>query len=156
MGHRHMSKPETQSAPPGIDIRPYNHTEDYKTVLKIWNSVGNGIHVSFSDEPAELEKLLRVSPGLFFLAIHRGNIIGTIMGGFDGRRGLIYHLAVLPEYQNRHIGSYLMNYLENELYKRGCRKIYLFIVPENIKTADFYQKLGYEQMSAIPFTKILQ
>ena len=149
-----MSKPAIQPPPPGIEIRQYNHAEDYTDVLKIWNSVGDGIHVSFSDKPEELEKLLRVSPGLFFLAIENGKIIGTVMGGFDGRRGLIYHLAVVPEYQNRHIGSFLMNYVENALYDRGCRKIYLFIVPENLNISSFYQNLGYEQMAAVPFTKI--
>ncbi len=151
-----MSKPVTLPAPPGIEIRQYNHAEDYPAVLNIWNSVGDGIHVSFSDKPDELEKLLRISPGLFFLAIDHGTIIGTIMGGFDGRRGLIYHLAVLPEYQNRHIGSYLMNCVENTLYEKGCRKIYLFIVPENLNRAGFYKNLGYEQIAAVPFTKILE
>lgn len=151
-----MSKPVALPPPPGIEIRQYNHAEDYPHVLSIWKSVGDGIHVSFSDEPEELEKLIRISPGLFFLAVDRGKIIGTVMGGFDGRRGLIYHLAVLPEYQNRHIGLYLMNLVENKLYDIGCRKIYLFIVPENLDRAGFYQNLGYEQMAAIPFTKILE
>ncbi len=151
-----MSKPVTLPPPPGIGIRQYDHAVDYTDVLTIWKSVGDGIHVSFSDKPEELEKLIQISPELFFLAIDNGKIIGTVMGGFDGRRGLIYHLAVLPEYQNRHIGSYLMNLVENKLYERGCRKIYLFIVPENLDRAGFYQKLGYEQMAAIPFTKILE
>ena len=39
-------------------------------------------------------------------------IIGTVIGGFDGRRGLIYHLAVATEFRGHGIGSRLMNEVE--------------------------------------------
>lgn len=141
--------------PPGIAIRQYRHSEDYTSVYQVWKSVGEGIHISFSDSPEELEKLVTKSPGLFFLAVDGDKVIGTVMGGFDGRRGLVYHLAVLPEYQNRNIGSYLLNRVEEALFEVGCRKVYLFILPENMDRAGFYQNLGYEQMDVVPFTKVL-
>jgi len=150
-----MTDSESFPLPSGIEIRNYHHPEDYVSALNIWESVGEGIHVSFSDSPEELEKLVNRSPGLFFLAVDQGKVIGTVMAGFDGRRGLIYHLAVLPEYQNRHIGSVLVNTVEVSLHELGCRKIYLFILPVNMNTAGFYQQLGYEQMDVVPFTKIL-
>lgn len=141
--------------PPGIAIRLYRHPEDYASVYQVWESVGEGIHISFSDSPEELEKLVTKCPGLFFLAVDGDSVVGTVMGGFDGRRGLVYHLAVLPEYQNRHIGSYLLNQVEEALYEHGCRKVYLFIVPENMDRAGFYRRLGYDQMDVVPFTKVL-
>jgi ribosomal protein S18 acetylase RimI-like enzyme len=141
--------------PPGIELRQYRHPDDYESVIHVWESVGDGIHVSFSDTPEELEKLVTRSPGLFFLAVDQGKVIGTVMGGFDGRRGLIYHLAVLPEYQNRHIGSVLVRQVEQSLNELGCRKIYLFIIPDNMNAAGFYRQLGYEQMDVVPFTKIM-
>lgn len=150
-----MKKSNPLTLPPEIDIRLYRHPEDYAAVYHVWESVGEGIHISFSDSPDELEKLVQRNAGLFFLAVEKSKVIGTIMGGFDGRRGLIYHLAVLPEYQNRHIGSFLLARVEEELYNQGCRKIYLFIVPENMDIAGFYQNLGYEQMTVVPFTKVL-
>jgi N-acetylglutamate synthase len=150
-----MNNTQRVTLPPDIEIRLYQHSEDYSAVYSVWESVGDGIHISFSDSPEELEKLVTRSAGLFFLAIDHGKVIGTVMGGFDGRRGLVYHLAVLPEYQNRHIGSFLLQRVEEELYAQGCRKVYLFIVPENMNKAGFYQNLGYEQMSVIPFAKVL-
>jgi ribosomal protein S18 acetylase RimI-like enzyme len=125
-----MTDSESFPLPSGIEIRNYHHPEDYVSALNR-------------------------SPGLFFLAVDQGKVIGTVMAGFDGRRGLIYHLAVLPEYQNRHIGSVLVNTVEVSLHELGCRKIYLFILPVNMNTAGFYQQLGYEQMDVVPFTKIL-
>jgi len=139
-----------------ILIREYRHPEDYSEVYRLWTSVGEGIHVSFSDQMEEIERLIQKSPGLFFVAERKNEIIGTVMGGFDGRRGLIYHLAVLPKYQKRHLGSELLSRVESELLKTGCSKVYLFVVPENIKTAEFYKHNGYEQMNVIPFTKYLK
>jgi ribosomal protein S18 acetylase RimI-like enzyme len=139
-----------------ICIREYQHPADYQSVYSVWGSVGKGIHLSFSDQFEELEKLVQKSPGLFFVAEDGNRIIGTVMGGFDGRRGLIYHLAVLPEYQNLHIGTRLLARVEEALYKAGCLKIYLFIVPENMDRADFYEKRGYQQMNVVPFTKVLE
>lgn len=138
-----------------IQIRRYRHPMDYQAAYHVWESCGDGIHISFSDSPQELEKLVNISPGLFFLAEDHGKVIGTVMGGFDGRRGLIYHLAVLPEYQNHHIGSLLLNTVEDALVKRGCKKIYLFLVPENLERAGFYENKGYDRMNVIPFTKII-
>jgi N-acetylglutamate synthase len=150
-----MAEVYPNSLPTGIDIRLYRHPEDYASVYQVWEAAGEGIHISFSDSPEELEKLVIKSPGLFFLAVDGDRVIGTVMGGFDGRRGLVYHLAVLQEYQNRQIGSYLLNRVEKALYEHGCRKVYLFIVPENMNRAGFYQRMGYEQMDVVPFSKVL-
>lgn len=138
-----------------IQIRNYRHPIDYPAAHKVWESVGSGIHITFSDSIGEIEKLVKNSPGLFFVAEIDGRIIGTVMGGFDGRRGLIYHLAVLPEYQKRQIGSRLLKTVEAALYQAGCTKVYLFVVPENLDLADFYYQYGYQKMDAVPFTKYL-
>jgi ribosomal protein S18 acetylase RimI-like enzyme len=139
-----------------ILIRNYRHPDDYSAVYQIWKIAGKGIHITTSDTPDEIEKLTKISPGLFFVAEYYRKIIGTVMGGFDGRRGLIYHLAVSPEFRNQHIGSRLMQTVENQLQILGCKKVYLFIAPENQDIFDYYQKQGYEKMTAIPFTKYLK
>ncbi|NMB54913.1 MAG: GNAT family N-acetyltransferase [Leptolinea sp.] len=139
-----------------IHIRNYRHPDDYQAVYAVWESAGKGIHIAASDSLEEIGKLVKKSPGLFFVAELEGRIIGTVMGGFDGRRGLIYHLAVHPEYQNKHIGSRLLLQVEEALYNIGCTKVYLFLVPENIQQAGFYRKLNYEQMDVVPFTKYLR
>ena len=139
-----------------IRIRNYRHPTDYQGAYTVWESAGKGIHIAASDSMDEIGKLVKKSPGLFFVAESEGRIIGTVMGGFDGRRGLIYHLAVRPEYQKKHIGSRLLSRVEEALYKTGCTKVYLFLVPENMEQASFYQKFDYEQMDVIPFTKYLK
>lgn len=138
-----------------VQFRLYQHPADYEAALRVWQSAGKGIHITFSDAIAEIEKLVKRSPGLFFVAEIDGEIIGTVMGGFDGRRGLIYHLAVHPDFQHRHIGTQLLKKVEEALSSAGCTKVYLFIVPENLNLAGYYEKLDYERMDVIPFTKYL-
>jgi hypothetical protein len=36
---------------------------------------------------------------LFIVAEVRNRVVGTVRGARDGRRGRIYHLGVLPEFQ---------------------------------------------------------
>jgi ribosomal protein S18 acetylase RimI-like enzyme len=136
-----------------VQIREYRHPIDYQGAYHVWEASGKGIHISFSDSIDEIQKLVEKSPGLFFVAEIDDRIIGTVMGGFDGRRGLIYHLAVLPEFRSRNIGSNLLKRVEEELVKAGCKKVYLFIVPENCELSEYYLERGYEKMDVIPFTK---
>ena len=54
-------------------------------------------------------------------------MVGTVIGGFDGRRGLIYHLAVEPGFRKRGIGSLLMEEVERRLKGKGCLRCYLMV-----------------------------
>ena len=47
-----------------------------------------------SDTLAEITKKVQRDPDLFLVAEADGRLIGSVIGGFDGRRGMIYHLAV--------------------------------------------------------------
>jgi ribosomal protein S18 acetylase RimI-like enzyme len=94
-----------------------------------------------SDTRDESAKKLQRDPDLFLVAeddchpeprperSRRGSrrIIGTVMGGYDGRRGMIYHLAVDHAYRARGIGKLLMDEVERRLQAKGCRKAYLLV-----------------------------
>ncbi len=138
-----------------ILIRNYVHPTDYQAVFHVWQSAGKGIHITASDNMDEIEKLVKKSPGLFFVAEVDKKIIGTVMGGFDGRRGLIYHLAIHPDYQKQKIGTQLLTRVEETLHSLGCTKVYLFVLPENMELANFYFQKGYQKMEVVPFTKYL-
>ena len=60
----------------------------------MWASIEKGVHTGRSDTPPEIEKKIARDPDLFLVAEVEHQIIGSVIGGFDGRRGLIYHLAV--------------------------------------------------------------
>lgn len=74
-----------------------------------------------SDGPeATLLKLAR-DRDLFLVARDGdGCIVGTVVGGWDGRRAYVYHLAVTPERRREGIANALMDELE-ERFRAGGR-----------------------------------
>ena len=82
--------------------------------------------------------------GLFFVARSGSLVVGTVMVGYDGHRGWIYSLAVLPEFQRKKIGSILLKTAESSLVELGCPKINLQIAEGNERVVSFYERHGYE------------
>ena len=138
-----------------ISIREFHYPEDYEAVFKIWETAGNGIHIARSDMPGEIEKKLARDPDLFLVAEEEADIVGTVIGGFDGRRGMMYHLAVAPQARNQGIASALVSELETRLARKGCMRMYLLVYPDNQTAIDFYQKRNYQKMSVDVYGKDL-
>jgi ribosomal protein S18 acetylase RimI-like enzyme len=132
-----------------IRLREFRYPEDYPAARLLWESAGPGIQVRQSDEPQEIEKKLQRDPDLFLVAELGGKIVGTVLGGFDGRRGLVYHLAVDADYRQHGIGSLLMDEVEQRLKTKGCLKCYLMVTTENKNAMRFYEQRGWEWMNAI-------
>jgi ribosomal protein S18 acetylase RimI-like enzyme len=132
-----------------IRLREFHYPEDYPAARFLWENAGSGVHVRRSDEPEEIQKKLQRDPDLFLVAETDGKMIGTVIGGFDGRRGLIYHLAVDATFRQHGIGSLLMDEVERRLKAKGCLKCYLMVTVENENAMRFYEARGWERMDAI-------
>jgi ribosomal protein S18 acetylase RimI-like enzyme len=81
---------------------------------------------------------------LIFVAAAGGHLFGACMAGYDGHRGWLYAVAVLPAQRRDKIGSSLINHAMAALKQRGCIKINLQIRPTNAPVAAFYQALGFD------------
>lgn len=138
-----------------IKIREFRYPEDFSTVYDLWASAGDGIHLRKSDEPDEIRKKLLRDPELFLLAICKEQVVGTVMGGYDGRRGMVYHLAVMESHRNQGIGNMLMSELENRLRKLGCIRCYLLVTPGNVNAKRFYANLDWDLMDLDVYGKDL-
>src|SRR5438552_15299969 len=71
-------------------------------------------------------------------------IVGSVMGGWDGRRGWIYHLAVKPEHQRKGIGLGLVREVEKRLVAKGARKVNAQVYKWNEQSSEFFKAIGYE------------
>jgi putative acetyltransferase len=83
---------------------------------------------------------------LFLVAERQGVIIGSVLGGFDGRRGMVYHLAVAAGQRQQGVGEALMNELESRLRQKGCIRYYLLVTRDNLEAIRFYEKRGWRNM----------
>lgn len=132
-----------------VSLRPYCHPQDYPTVRALWESMEKGVNVGRSDSPEEIAKKAARDPDLFLLAEANGEIVGSIIGGFDGRRGMIYHLAVKREFRKQGIASQLMDEVESRLRAKGCLKCYLLVIQDNDEAAHFYERHGWNEMKTV-------
>jgi ribosomal protein S18 acetylase RimI-like enzyme len=132
-----------------IKIREFRFPFDYESVYRLWRSIEKGVHVGRSDTLAEIEKKIARDPDLFLVAESDDSIVGSVIGGFDGRRGLIYHLAVAASFRGLGIGSRLMDEVESRLRAKGCLKCYLLVTTDNPEAEGYYQHRGWQPMDSI-------
>ncbi len=130
--------------------------DDLEAVLELWRSAGAGVHLGPSDAPEEIRKKLTRDPDLFLVSEERGRIVGAVMGGYDGRRGLVYHLAVREDERERGLGTALMDELEQRLRSKGCLKMYLLITPDNLDILEYYRRRGWSVMDTAIMGKELR
>jgi len=122
---------------------------DYDEVYELWEAIEKGVRVSRSDSLNEIEKKITRDPDLFLVAESDGAIVGSVIGGFDGRRGLVYHLAVAASFREMGIGTRLMDELESRLRSKGCLKCYLLVTLDNLEVEAYYKKRGWQLMDDI-------
>ena len=136
-----------------IEIRPFDPCDEPQ-VVALWSAVF-GYQQPHNEPHRVIERKQAVADRLFFVAVEREQIVGTVMGGYDGHRGWIYSLAVSAEKRRQGIGSALMRFVEGELAARLCPKINLQVVANNASVVAFYQLLGYAVEERISLGKVL-
>ena len=122
-------------------VRAYVESDEAQ-VIQLWREI-------FPDNPswnvpkADIERKLAVQRELFLVGDLGGEIVGTVMAGFDGHRGWVHLVAVSPKHRQRGIGRNMMVEAEKKLTDIGCTKINLQVRATNEGVISFYEKLGY-------------
>ena len=132
-----------------VTIGIVNLPDEYGALIDLWKNAGPGIGISRSDDLPELMMKYNAAPDLFLVARQDNNLVGSVIGGFDGRRGLIYHLAVSPALQHGGLGTKLMQSVEEQLKQKGCKKAYLLVKRGNPALENFYSKRDWQNMDDI-------
>ena len=135
-------------------IRQFLFAGDYDRVLHLWKSIETGMNVGRSDSPEEIQKKVQRDPDLFLVAEIGDDIVGSVIGAFDGRRGMVYHLAVHRDFRGRGIGAALLAEVEDRLKAKGCLKCLLHVFADNTEAIQFYGNRGWrEQTEDVVFGK---
>lgn len=124
-----------------IDIRAFDVT-DTEAVVSLWQETG--LSRPWNNPYQDISRKLTVQPELFLVAADAGEVVGTVMAGYDGHRGWLYYLASAPARRGEGIGRGLIEAAEERLLALGCPKVQLMVRPENGGVHEFYGVLGYE------------
>lgn len=132
-----------------IEIRPLTPL-DYDDVIELWRRC-DGVEVGEGDDPESYNCYLVRNPGLSHAAEADGAIVGATLCGHDGRRGLVYHLAVAPEFRGRGIGKLLLKKGLDGLRESGISRAIILVAKDNALGREFWISQGFEHISgAIP------
>ncbi len=99
---------------------------DITAVLRLWTDAG--AHPTSTDDEASLAALLARDPDALTLAEIDGRMVGTLVATWDGWRGNLYRLAVLPDVRRRGIAAALVEAAEHRLRAQGCRRVSALVV----------------------------
>jgi len=136
----------------GVDIRRYR-SADEDSVVRLWTECG--LARSWNDPHKDIGRKLTVQPELFLVGVLGGDIVASVMAGFDGHRGWVNYLAVAPNHRGRGLGRELMLRVETLLRDMGCPKLNVQVRSTNSEVAAFYERLGYARDQTISLGKRL-
>ena len=126
-------------------------------MLDLWKAAETA--PTATDRIEDVERVVRESSDLFLVAEQDGRLVGTVIAGWDGWRGHIYHIAVLPAWRRRGVGTSLVSEAERRLVARGARRIVCLVLHEDAQAVAFWEALGddgYERNArAIRYIKTL-
>ncbi len=115
---------------------------DYGKVVELWRE--SGIILRPGDERDGIELKLQRDPDLFLVAEDDQQILGVLLGAWDGRRGWINHLAVRSGRRRSGVGKSLVRELERRLAVKGALKVNAQVYKANRVSVGFFKSLNYE------------
>jgi ribosomal protein S18 acetylase RimI-like enzyme len=128
-------------------------TVDGDALRALWRDAGFG---SLGDDDRSLARLARRNPGLALVAAEGSRVVGSALGGWDGRRGWIYHVATALTHRRRGIATRLIDQLEEALASLGCPKANVLIRPDSDGGVEFWTARGYTLSPARQYGKELE
>ena len=131
---------------------------DVAPLISLWREVFpeyNDPHRPQRDPRASIERKLAFADGLFWVAQLDAQLVGSAMAGYDGHRGWLYSVGVLPLLRRSGLARALVTHAEAELARRGCPKINLQVLAGNDDGRDFWRALGYVDDAVVSLGKRL-
>ena len=117
--------------------------EDIQAVLNLWAAAGSLPTVS--DSPDGLARLLAADPQALLVAELDGVLAGSLIAAWDGWRGSLYRLAVLPGHRREGLATMLLREGERRLRERGAVRLTAIVADDEAGAMDFWRAAGYER-----------
>jgi ribosomal protein S18 acetylase RimI-like enzyme len=112
-------------------------------VLDLWTRAG-AVPTSTDDISALTQLVARDADSLLVAELD-GQVVGTLIAAWDGWRGAMYRLAVLPEYRRCGIALQLVQAGEASLRQKGVRRAAAMVLREHEHALQFWHAAGYRR-----------
>ena len=135
-----------------MEIRPFQRADE-AALIALWEECE--LTRPWNDPRKDIARKLAVQPELFLVGTVNGEIVGSVMAGYEGHRGWVNYLAVAPCSSRRGHARALMQRVEQQLLARGSPKLTLQLRNTNPAAIAFYRRLGYAQDDSVSLGKRL-
>jgi ribosomal protein S18 acetylase RimI-like enzyme len=136
-----------------LTVRPMVE-EDIPAALALWQGLP-GIGLRDADSPPALARFLRRNPGLSFVVVAGGELVGVSLAGHDGRRGYLHHVAVRPDCRNRGTGRRLVEACVAALKAEGIEKVNFWVKADNAAGLAFWNRLGGRERTDVVMVSLI-
>ena len=116
--------------------------DDYQQAYDLWIECGNGLNDK-DDSREGIDKYLKRNPNTSVVAVGEGEVVGVILCGHDGRRGIIQHACVSPDHRREGIGQKLVDLALEALKEEGITKVLLVAFKKNEGGNAFWESQGF-------------
>jgi ribosomal protein S18 acetylase RimI-like enzyme len=116
--------------------------DDYDSAYRLW-STAEGMSLGEDDNRDGIALYLRRSPKSCFVALVATEIVGVVLSGHEGRRGILRHVAVRREYWKRGIATSLVRACFQALSAEGIKKCNIFVLDDNGAGLKFWEHIGF-------------
>jgi len=114
--------------------------EDLDAVLALWGGARSA-HAVTEDTPERVAGL--IASESLLVAEDGGEIVGALIAAFDGWRGNMYRLAVVPSRRRRGIAQLLVEAGEARLRARGAPRVTALVAFDDAAARGFWEAVGY-------------
>lgn len=121
----------------------------YPQVLALWQSASEGVHVGPSDDRESIAAYLRRNRGLSVVAVDNRKVVGAVLVGHDGRRGLLHHLAVHPACRKQGFAHALVDEGLRRLRQAGIKRCWIVILARNTGGRAFWKREGWKEQEDV-------
>jgi ribosomal protein S18 acetylase RimI-like enzyme len=119
---------------------------DLDAVLALWRRAGAS--PSSTESLDDLRRLLARDPEALLVAEADGDVVGSLVVGWDGWRGGFYRLAVDPAERRRGLATALVRAGEERLRALGANRLHAIVETEEAGAMAFWAAAGFELQSA--------
>ncbi|MCR5321737.1 MAG: GNAT family N-acetyltransferase [Lachnospiraceae bacterium] len=119
--------------------------DDYEAVRELWLTIKGFAIRSIDDSYEGVKRFLERNPSTSVVAEYKGNIVGAILCGHDGRRGCLYHVCVHENYRRRGIGRAMVVYCINALEAENISNVSLIAFTSNDIGNAFWNEIGWRR-----------